>query len=198
LTQRFIPTIGQTGFYQFAPPFAVEDTTIQTCKAIRKISELLNESVDVFEEYYAPRGLISDIYDEDVADDAEILFMETSNGRWTMVPSRYLLGYPDMNGVAYQRVSINLTLPAFPVGHDFSHLLPQLLEVIQNAVGTESEAMVITTSKAILVPDSQHQALQAERRVAMSKSTPSSRATYWRNMYDSLKTKFDALVGSVI
>ena len=198
MTQRFIPTIGQTGFYQFAPPFAVEDTTVQTCKAIRKISELLNESVNVFEEYYQPNGLISDIYDEDVADDAEILFMETTNGRWTMVPSRYLLGYPDMNGVPYQRVSVSLSLPAFPVGQDFTHLLPQLLEVIQNAVGTESEANVITTSRAVLVPNDQHQLLQAERRVAMTKSTPSSRATYWRGMYDSLKAKYDALVGAVI
>lgn len=194
-TQRFIPTIGVSGFYHLLSPFTIEDhNAIYTCKAIRKISELLAEGTDVFNDVYKEKGLSQDTYDEDVQDDAEIIYLESSNNRWISVPSRYLSGYPNMNGEPYRRVSIVISLPAFPLQHSFDNAIHQLQEVVTMTLGVNSEAKVVVTSKAILVEDAKHKVLDAQRKTETEKSTPSARANFWRQSYDNLMEKYNAIV----
>lgn len=197
--QRFIPTVGEAGFYKLLPPFTIEDeNSIYTCKAVRQISEILAEGGEVFKEIYETNGLDADIYDEDVADDSEIIYLESSNNRWISVPSRYLLGYPNMNGIPYHRVNIAITLPAFPVNHNYENALEQIQEIVGMTLGVECETNVVIVSKAILVEDSKHQVIDANRKSEMVKSTPSARANFWRTSYDNLLVRYNAIIATLV
>lgn len=199
MTQEFVPTIGESGFYHLLAPFTIErENTIYTCKAIRKISELLDEGVEVYNVVYNPHGVTVDIYEEDVAADRSIIYLQSSNNRWITVPSRYLAGYPNMNGVPYRRVSVVLSLPAFTLDQDFSNAITQLRETVQMTLGVDSQANVVITSESMLVEDTDHKLLQAQRQTEMEKSTPSSRANFWRRAYDDLLVKYNAIVNTLV
>ncbi len=198
MTQEFVPTIGESGFYHLLAPYTIErENTIHTCKAIRKISELLDEGVDVFGSFYQTHFVSEDIYKEDVEADRSIIYLQSSNNRWINVPSRYLAGYPNMNGVPYRRVSIVLSIPAFPLTQDFSNAITQLQETVQMTLGVPSNAQVVVTSETMLVEDTNHKVFQAQRIVEMEKSTPSSRANFWRNSYDALLQKYNTIVATL-
>ena len=99
-----------------------------------------------------------------------------------------------MNGEPYRRVSIVISLPAFPLQHSFDNAIHQLQEVVTMTLGVNSEAKVVVTSKAILVEDAKHKVLDAQRKAETEKSTPSARANFWRQSYDNLTEKYNAIV----
>lgn len=193
MTDRFIPTIGASGFFRIASPFVVPPGERYTCKAIRKMSEHRSLGSDVFKEFYESMGIGEDVYLEDNQVDAEIVSLMADGGRWMYVPSRFLLGYPDMNGIPYRGMALHVKLPAFPVSQDFSAAIQQIQDAVQAALGVNSAVVPVETSRTTLVPSSKHLLLRSKRQTLSTGSTPTTRAVYWQNAYDDLLVKFNAL-----
>lgn len=194
MTDRFIPNIGATGFFHLAPPFTLPAGERYSCKAIRKISEHRSLGADIFKDFYEPSGITEEIYLEDNAKDAEIISLLADGGRWVHVPSRYMLGYPDMNGVPYRGVALHVALPAFPVTHEFSHVVQQIQDVVQAALGVTCQVTPVETTRVSLVPSERHLLLSTQRVVISQGTTSLSRATYWQRSYDDLLLRYNALL----
>ena len=192
---RFLPTVGERGHYRLKPPFTIREGEIFECKAIRKISELFDEQIDVYKEYYAPNDISEEVFQSDVRDDGCLIFLASDVNRWIICPDHFLLGYPNVNGVPYVRVNVVFSLPAMPVEQNYDDLKQQLQEVVQLALGvTPGTIMLDRRSHQLAVPLERHEATQANRRAVAQGETPTRRAAYWRKQYDDLKVKFDALV----
>lgn len=195
---RFIPTIGERGHYRLKAPFEIREGEIFTCKSIRKISELFDEQVDVYAEYYKPAGISEEVYEKDVADDGCIIYLASDVNRWVICPDHYLLGYPNVNGKAYVRLNVVFSLPPMSVEQDYTQLKAQLEEVVQMTLGVKPGTILLDRkSHQLAVPLEKHEALQADRKALAQADTPTRRAAYWRTKFDELKAKFDILSNHV-
>lgn len=193
---RFIPTIGERGFYDIANPFRLEANTIATCKSIRKISELLSSGVDVLADYYVDNGLDETLFEEHQVKDIEIVSLLTDGGRWVTFPVTYLRGYPNMNGVPYQVRYMVIPLPPFPLDQSFDHAVSQLKDVVKDSLGVDTEVKVVTQSDVSLVETSKHTETKTRRLLNSKGTTTFAQMTYWRTAYLELKRKFDILAES--
>lgn len=193
MADRFIPSIGATGFYNLAPPFTLPTGERYSCKAIRKISEQRSLGVDIFKEFYEANGVSEEIYLEDSTSDSEIISLLADGGRWVHVPSRFILGYPNMNGVAYHGMALHVALPAFPVTQDFSHVVEQIQNTIQTTLGVNCVVTPVETTRASLVPSTQHLLLTTNRQALTLGTTPKSQAAYWKRAYDDLLLRYNSL-----
>lgn len=193
MVDRFIPSIGSTGFYRLAAPFELPAGERYTCKAIRKISEHRSLGSDVFKDFYEPKGIDVSIFDVDNKEDAEIISLMASGGKWIHVPSRYILGFPDMNGIPYRGVALHITLPPFPLTHNFGNVIGQIQDTITASLGVVSVIKPVETTRTSLVPFATHEANKALRLAATTGLTPSARAVHWQNQYEALLQKYTAL-----
>lgn len=194
MTNDFIPSIGDRGFYSLAAPFELRPGSIHTCKAIRKISDLHSDNVDVFERFYQPKGLTKDIFEEDQGRDAAIISLHEDSGAWVEVPSRYLLGYPNMSGIPYKEFGFAIGLPAFPVDTDFSNLEQLLKDAVMQTMGVECTVKKVGVSNPTLKDSTEHTLIRSERLLRSTAMTPSTLATVWRTRYEDLMFKFNQLV----
>ena len=195
LPTNFIPGIGDRGFYELAAPFTLTEQKIYTCKAIRKISELQSENQDVFQLYYKAKGIDQGIFEEDQLNDRAIIFLQEDGGSWLNVPVRYLMGYPNMNGVPYQQFSLVVGLPAFPVGTDFALVKQAIQDQVLHTLGVGAAVAEVKVSLPILKTSEEHTAMEADRLLRATAGTDYSRAIEWQAKYNDLKFKYDQLVG---
>lgn len=195
--EKFIPATGETGFFRLADPFAIPESEVYTCKAIRTISELISMGMDPFVLYYQPKGLGADVFERHEAMDMEIISLQNDGGHWVHVPAAYILGYPNMNGIPYRSLAFTVMLPAFPLDQPFDHVKTQLKEVVQMSLGVDSVVKQVVTSKTKLIDSDSHQQNKLERFQLSKGTTPTAQAAYWKNAYESLKQQFDALVESM-
>lgn len=165
MSLKIVPSVGSAGFYEFAAPFDTKAlaTVEYSCKAVRKISEYLASGEDVKKDIYDENGLTDAIYEEDLAQDAYIVSLQSGTGHWLYVPYRYILSFPSTNGVPYRSVMLGFSLPALPAGYDLSPLLGELKLLIESRLGVQTSAKMVETSKVSLIPKDAHVTKQAER-----------------------------------
>lgn len=198
MVQRFIPTIGITGHFRLSPPFEIPSGEIYSCKAIRKISEHRSLGVDVYKEFYQPFNVTEAIYNEDNLDDAEIISLLANGGKWVNVPSRFILGYPDMNGIPYHGVALHIALPAFQVSFDFTNAVNQIKDAVMSTLGVSCVITTLETTRSSLVPSDKSSLLTAQRRIASERTTPASKAVFWKRAYEDAMIKNAALTQVLI
>ena len=194
---KFIPATGDKGFFRVAPPFFITENEIYTCKAIRTISEFISLGVDPFAEYYEPNGLSVDDYDAHQNEDMEIISLVNDGGHWVHFPAAYLLGYPNMNGIPYRSMAIMVTLPPFPVDQPYEFVEAQIKDTVQQTLGVGVKTARVIVTKTKLLESDKHEALKTSRIVNSTGSTPRAQAAYWRNSYEDLKLRYDALIDSM-
>lgn len=194
---KFIPATGETGFYRVAHPFEITEGEVYTCKAIRTISEFISLGVDPYEQYYKPFNIELDIFESHVTLDMEIISLQNDGGRWVHIPASYMLGYPNMNGIPYRSVAITVMLPPFPVDQTYTHVESQVKDIVQEALGVNATSKLVVVSKTKLIDSGAHEVTKASRIQASKGSTPTAQAAYWKNAYEALKVRHDALIESM-
>lgn len=195
--KNFIPTIGEAGFYKLSPPFNIPDGLVYKCTGIRKISELTSGGEDVFALYYQPYGIDLETFEKDALDDIEIITLLGDGGHRLNVPSTYLLGYPNMNGIPYRHYGIVAKLPAFSVDQNFDHLKAAVENAVLSNMGTPCSVEVTVISKTMLIEKEDHDLLEAQRADVRTGTTPEERAAYWRGEYNKLRARHDALIAGL-
>lgn len=192
--KKFIPTIGEKGHYRLAQPFELGPNDYYCCKSIRKISELTSSGLDVFTEFYEPKGLSLDVYEEHAAEDIEIIGLMSDEGHWVYVPSTYMLGYPNMNGVAYRTYSLVAELPAFPVDQNFESIKEEIADIVRSILGVTPVVSEVVTSKTLLIETDNHERLRIERLNNGLGGTTYMQMLQWKRAYEELLTKHQALL----
>lgn len=160
-----IPSLGSYGYYELRAPF---DSVIvayekYTCKAIRKLSDLLanneNPKADIYDKY----SIDESIYNEHIAEDIAIVSLQSDVGHWLFVPVTYFATYPIPNGIPYRAVSLVFNLPSLPVAKDLSTVEESIKNLITDSLGVVSKSAVVEQSRVVLVPEDKHIQTQAAR-----------------------------------
>lgn len=200
-TAYILPTIGSSGVFTLAPPFDKKAGPNEafTVKAIRTISELEANSFDVKNNYYLNQGLSEQMYIDDVQKDMHIVSLQSGYGQWIEVPASFILKYPRIDGVPYQRYNIVIGLPAVPLDMSVDLLKDELVDIASDYIGAEVGSAVVETSTVVYVTHEQHAMKSAERRLnAAAIEPPIARVRAYQQANQALRNKVALLEQTVI
>lgn len=192
----FIPPIGTAGIYSLAAPFNTDllTNTSYRCDAARRFSDFIELGTDPFEEFYVPKGLTQDQYNQDVINQVVIISLVSSSNHWVHVPSTYVLALPDINGVAYAVTVLGMEMGAIPNYMDLTGLKSALADLAHATIGIRPAIKEAVISAVEKVSQADHDALEAARQQAITNSTTDrARLITLQQQYDTLKGQYDQL-----
>lgn len=192
---RRTPAINTRGIFQLQSPFVADPTTIYITHAIRSFQDLEERFIDPFKAFYEPNGLSRSVFEDDrQANAAIITLIEEGGGEVLYVPDTYILAYPDMGEVDYQRIILTVDFGALPSFLDFSATKTQIGDIAADVIGKAADVTVhIAPSSGTVTPD-EHQTLESARLANISRNET------WRGLYlqqlnanTALQAKIDTL-----
>ena len=170
---NIIPTIGTKGVWTARAPFAASLLTsvIYQCAALRSLSDITAEGVDPYAKYYKPYYLTQAQYQSDVTNKAVIITLMAEDGSMVFVPSTYLAGYPDGNGVGYRVMGILVKLTALPDSLPLDPLLSKIQSDCLNLIGVEAQVAEVSLSNLQLINSTDNANLETQRRSRITTNT---------------------------
>ena len=179
MSSRILPVIGSSGTYELLPPFdtMILPEEIYTCKAIRNISEYVSYNQDPKKLVYDYYGLSENDYENDIQEDMEIISLQNNKGVWVYVPARYIVKYPEVDGIPYHQLSMVCKIPAVEVSRDISHLKTDVINLIKDTLGVEAAVEIVEVSRTIAVTRETSDLLKIERAL-VSNGRVTDRAKY--------------------
>ena len=196
MSSRILPVIGSSGTYELLPPFdtVILPEELYTCKAIRNISEYVSYNQDAKKLVYDYYGLSEVDYENDIQEDMEIVSLQNNKGVWVYVPARYIIKYPEVDGIPYHQLSLVCKLPAIEVKRDISHLKTDVINLIKDTLGVEPAVEIVEVSRTIAVTRETSDLLKIERAL-VSNGRVTDRAKYMQLLQQQqvLLDKIEAL-----
>ena len=179
MSSRILPVIGSSGTYELLPPFdtVILPEEIYTCKAIRNISEYVSYNQDPKKLVYDYYGLSENDYENDIQEDMEIVSLQNNKGVWVYVPARYIVKYPEVDGIPYHQLSMVCKIPAIEVTRDISHLKTDVINLIKDTLGVEAAVEIVEVSRTIAVTKDVSDQLKIDRAL-VSNGRVTDRAKY--------------------
>lgn len=168
MNDAVMPTIGSKGTYTLKSPLEglILPEELFTCQAIRSLSEYLanNEDpkVSIYEKYKIPEAE----YDIDLANNEQIVSLQSEKGHWVIVPARYIITYPLVNGIAYRGMMIGVALPSLPANRDFSNVITDMKNLVKDTIGVDCSIKLVETSRIAMITKEKHDLLQSARDTA--------------------------------
>ena len=196
MSSRILPVIGSSGTYELLPPFdtVILPEEIYTCKAIRNISEYVSYNQDPKKLVYDYYGLSENDYENDIQEDMEIVSLQNNKGVWVYVPARYIIKYPEVDGIPYHQLSMVCKIPAIEVSRDISHLKTDVINLIKDTLGVEAAVEIVEVSRTIAVTKDVSDQLKIDRAL-VSNGRVTDRAKYMQLLQQQqvLLDKIEAL-----
>lgn len=196
-----VPPVGTEGIYKLKAPFAAKlrPNTSYRCDATRRFSDLFEQGIDPYEQYYEPNGISRARYEEDVSLGASIISLVTASGLWLYVPSTYIEAYPNQGGIPYRGLVIGIPLGPVPTSMDTSAVRAAIQNVVRDMMGIDAQAQVVAVTEQQNLSLSDHNALQLAREHNKANSpTDSARAKDFENKYRELLQRYQQLEQYII
>lgn len=170
MATELLPGIGVSGDWTLKTPLDTKYTAglTYTCKAIRKISEMVANGVDVLNLVYIPNGLDQAAYDDNVKNDYSVVTLQSTSGALLLVPSPYLGGWPSADSVPYVVMGMVINLGAIPNTIDPTFLTDKVEPVIKAALGLDPEIHYVTLSETANKTWDDHVANENARTAAIT------------------------------
>jgi hypothetical protein len=174
---RRTPPLLARGIYQLKAPYMASPTKVYICYAIRSFKDLYELGKDVYSEFYSPYGLSQADFSADREENAAIITLISEDNQIVYVPDTYILSYPDMGDVGYQRVILSVDFGILPDYLSFDYTKQELAGVGSKVIGKapDIELHVAPISGAV-TPD-QHETLESSRLANIELQT-TDRAKY--------------------
>lgn len=165
MNDYILPTMGFSGRFEFASPISdrVNPDEVYTCHGVRTIAEYASKNEDVQGLAYTENGLTEDQFLDDQEVDMQILSLQSMSGRWIYVPARFVVRYPDGNGVVYQSQIFTVALPPLPVDTNFITVPGEISEKIIKLLGVTPEIRIVRASSPTIFTSERDAAITAER-----------------------------------
>ena len=98
-----IPKINSNGLFRVKEPLnSIIRTDIRyNVKAIRTISEIIEDDIDVKALIYTDQSLTDENYISDLENDIPIVTLVSPSNEYFYIPANMLLSVPDVTGVLY-------------------------------------------------------------------------------------------------
>lgn len=200
MPDKYIPAVGSSGFYDLLPPFANQVSAKEryTLQAVRRISDYVASNEDVKTTVYLANAIPSEVFDEDVVEDNEVLSIQSARGHWLHVPVRYVKCYPEVNGIPYRAVSLVAPLQPIPVDTDLTDLLSKVNELVMAKLGFTSSVQVVETTRVVLVSHNQHRNTQLDRALQKDVFTEAVQIGILNGQIDVLRARVQSLENLVL
>lgn len=166
MSLNILPSIGAAGIYTLAAPLETLLTanTPYTCRAIRKLEDIVASGSDVFSEFYQPLGLTELQLQTDIANNATIVSLQSGKGDWAYVPDSLIVSYPDTNGIRYRAMVIGVALGTIPDTLNLDALQDAMVELAYHHIGVRASTKLVAVSKDQMVAPETHKTLEAVRQ----------------------------------
>ena len=164
---RRTPPIYTSGKYEARTPWVLSITVNYTATAIRSFKDMYERNIDVLNDIYIPKGLTKVEHDADNAEKATIVTLESKAGDIIYIPDTYILSYPNMANIIYNRVVISIDLGSLPDYKDLSALLTLLTSTTQQSIGVIPDAIVHVAQTADYISASQHDTLETAKAAVL-------------------------------
>lgn len=190
---RRTPPLLARGIYQLKAPFNASPTKVYICYAIRSFKDLYELGTDVFSEFYSPVGLTQSEFSVDRDEKATIVTLISEDNQIIYVPDTYILSFPDMGEVSYQRVILSVDFGILPDYLSFDYTEQELAGIGAKVLGkTPDIELHVAPISGAVTPD-QHETLESSRLANIELQT-TDRAKYLNqlrandSMLERLKT----------
>lgn len=184
-----IPPIGTSGIYSLLSPFAsqLQPNVAYRCEAIRKLSDLIEADVDPFEEIYRPNNLTQEQYEQDLANQACIVSLQSTTGHWVYVPSTYIKSFPNVNGVAYRVMVLGVEIGPVPEYMDLGALKSAVSDTVRDTFGVTPTIKEVAISPVQNFSQHDHDVIEANRANAIVNSDT------WKSKYLTAQKSLEEL-----
>ena len=195
-TDSFVlPALNSSGFFSLRAPLdkVIMINEQYTCIGIRDLSDYIANNEDPQTTIYTPLGILDD-YPVDLAINMFIVSLQNAIGHRIQIPAKYIITYPQTNGVVYRAVMLGVSLPSLPVNNDLSGLIAEITTAVTDILGVVPVIKLVETSRPVLVqPD--EVALLESQRALLQNSSGTDRTKYYSlvNSYNSAILKITAL-----
>ena len=164
-TTKIIPVVGSRGVFTLRAPFnlLIVEGVEYSCQAVRKISDYIANNEDPSALVYKKYNLPDTVYDEDKAEDAYVVCLQSEKGHWLYVPYRYVETFPTGDGIQYCSYILNFSLPGMPLMQDLNPLMLELQQRIKMALGTDVKMRITQSSQISLLTKEEHESAQLRR-----------------------------------
>lgn len=160
---RRTPPLAARGIYQLRQPWEVPASKVYTCQAIRSFKDVYERGTDVYTEYYAPYGVSRSDFSEDVEANAAIITLISDDFDVVYVPDTYIVSYPDMGVVNYQRVVLSVDFGLLPDFLSLDYIKQEMTTVGSKVIGKDPEVNEAVAPTSGAVTPEEHQVLEASR-----------------------------------
>ena len=201
LTTYVIPSLGMSGYFKLKTPFnsSLVENERYTCRAVRGIGDYLANNEDIYTNIYKANGLTETEFNSDCASGMYIVSLQSTKGQWIYLPASYILSFPITNGVEYHNLMIGISLGAVPTTKDISAVKTNLRNVIYDQLGIEPEIKEVQISKAVLIPQEQHETIETIRTSRITQQmSASSKVTKLESDLDTALEKIKILEAAII
>lgn len=161
------PPLHTRGRYTLKQPWSTDATTLWECYAIRSFDDIYKLSVDVYQQYYAPKNLDEATFQADRQEGANIITLMNGNGDVLYVPDTYILAYPSMDNVPYSHVILSMSVGALPDYLDLTFLGEQIAAVASDVIGYVPTVKVHRAPTVNAFTPTQHEEAEAGRLAAV-------------------------------
>lgn len=135
---RVTPRIRAEGRYVLRAPWdtVIPPGMIFVCEAIRTFPEIEQESIDVYETYYAPYGVSKSNFSSDEREGACVITIISQDGTVVIhVPDTYILYCPTDELVSLDHIALSTSLGFIPGYYDLTGIKSLLASKIEEALG---------------------------------------------------------------
>lgn len=166
------PQIGELGFYTLLHPYNVLLTpkTVYTCQSIRTLNDYISSGESVFDKFYAPLGVSSEVYQQDIIDNVFIVGLQAGTGEWVYVPSSFIAKAPENSGIKYIPVIMGVSLGAIPDEYNLESLVVQFKDIVQSTLGIEPEVKGVVVGSAKWYSQEEHDLITSARELKIDTS----------------------------
>lgn len=178
---RRTPPLMARGIYQLKEPWSAPGSKVYICYAIRSFKDLYELGSDVYTDFYLPKGVSETDFASDKDEDATIVTLIADDNSIIYVPDTYILSFPDMGDVVYQRVVASVDFGILPDYLSFDHMLSQLATTGSDVIGKLPETTLHVAEISGAVTPDEHQSLEASR-LANIEAQETERAKYLQQL----------------
>lgn len=157
------PPLNATGRFILREPFVAKETTVYQCIALRKFDDLVELGSNIFEDYYEPFGLSLNDFRNDDRVDAVIVTLMEPTGEIIYVPDTYIVSYPNMGDVTYQRIVLSIGMGPIPSFLPLEHLQSQIVGLVSDVIGVDGDVRLHAAPALGAVSPEQHEIMEAAR-----------------------------------
>lgn len=194
--RSLIPPNGLSGVYPLREPFdkKILPNVRYTCDSTRGISELLNNGIDPYHQFYDPEGISMEQYEYDQSVGMVIVSLKGEQGIWVDVPSTYIDSLPDMNGTPYTPLVAAIRLGAVADSENLTVVKQRIADVVLEELGVVGAVEIATVGLRTLLTQTEHDSVVASRNAAkVENETDRSKYLAEKARADSLQQRVTQL-----